>query len=249
MLTPLKDPVYSVNMTEQRENILACACDLYLEDGLDGFSMRKLARAVGVTAPALYRHFESKEAVLLEVVGEAYARFAQYLYGALQGRTPEERFRLAGTGYLDFALDQPRLYEVLFASPDVMGMKQISPEVEAQACAVGQFWNDRVRECVDAGMLRRADPDALGVTLWAHAHGLVSLYLLGALPVENEEAFRELYRLSGNRLLRGLATPEYGETLETEWTGEGSLLERPEGREASGAPSGASETEPTTNDD
>lgn len=203
-------------MTEQRENILACACELYLEDGLDGFSMRKLARAVGVTAPALYRHFESKEAVLLDVVGEAYARFAQYLYGALQGRTPEERFRLAGEGYLDFALDQPRLYEVLFASPDVMGMTQLSPEVEAQACAVGQFWNDRVRECMDAGMLRRADPDALGVTLWAHAHGLVSLYLLGALPVEGEDAFRELYRLSGNRLLRGLAPPEYGETLVTD---------------------------------
>src|SRR5690606_6240441 len=47
-------------MSEQRERILACACELYLTDGLDGFSMRKLARSLGVTAPALYRHYESK---------------------------------------------------------------------------------------------------------------------------------------------------------------------------------------------
>ena len=44
-------------MSEQREHILTCACELYLEDGLEGFSMRKLARDVGVTAPALYRYY------------------------------------------------------------------------------------------------------------------------------------------------------------------------------------------------
>jgi AcrR family transcriptional regulator len=43
-------------MSDQRDAILAAACDLYLRSGLDGFSMRKLAREVGVTAPALYRH-------------------------------------------------------------------------------------------------------------------------------------------------------------------------------------------------
>ncbi|HZD04720.1 MAG TPA: TetR/AcrR family transcriptional regulator, partial [Longimicrobiales bacterium] len=90
-------------MSEQRDRILACACDLYLEDGLEGFSMRKLARSVGVTAPALYRYYESRERVLLDVVGEAYRRLAEYLYEALKGRTPEERFRMAGDGYLSFA--------------------------------------------------------------------------------------------------------------------------------------------------
>lgn len=205
-------------MSDQRDKILSCACDLYLADGLDGFSMRKLARAVGVTAPALYRHFENKEAVLLDVVGEAYERLAQYLYQALQGRTPEERFRLAGEGYLDFALEQPRLYEVLFANPELMGMGEGSPEIESQACAVGQFWKDRVRECIDAGMFRRTDPESVGVTMWSHAHGLISLYLMGALQVD-EETFRELYQTSSNRVLRGLATPEWSEDLETEMDG------------------------------
>lgn len=204
-----------LTMSEQREKILACACDLYLEDGLEGFSMRKLARAVGVTAPALYRHYESKDRVLLDVVGEAYRRLAEYLYRGLQGRTPEERFRLAGEGYFSFALENARLYEVLFAFPELMGMGDVPEELEAQACAIGQFWNDRVRECMDSGMLRRLDPDEVGQTLWAHAHGLVSLYLNGMLRVEEDE-FREMYSASTRRLLLGLGTSAYGERIQDE---------------------------------
>lgn len=204
--------VYTVHMTDQRDRILRHACDLYLADGMEGFSMRKLARAVGVTAPALYRHYESKERVLLDVVGEAYERLGRSLYDALQGGTPEERFLLAGRGYLDFALDHPRLYEVLFTMPDLVGPETSPPEIQAQACAIGQFWNDRVRECMDAGILQAADPDAVGLTLWGHAHGLISLYLIGALPMD-EVAFREAYMASGRRVLQGLGTVAYAEQL------------------------------------
>ena len=202
-------------MSEQRENILACACDLYLREGLEGFSMRKLARTVGVTAPALYRHYENKEGVLLDVIQQAYHRLAHHLYRALEGRTPEDRFRMAGQGYLDFALESPRLYDMLFASPDHLGWVAFPDELETQACAIGQFWNDRVRECIGASMLRDGDPGAISVTLWAHAHGLVSLYLRGMLGVD-EQGFRDLFRSSTRRLLAGLSTPEFalGQSIE-----------------------------------
>jgi AcrR family transcriptional regulator len=206
-------------MAAQREHILNCACDLYLEDGLEGFSMRKLARAVGVTAPALYRHYESKERLLIDVVGEAYKRLAEYLYRGLQGRTPEERFRMAGEEYLTFALENPRMYEVLFTLPDLVRLPEPPEEVRDQACAIGQFWNDRVRECMDASILRAGDPDEVGQTLWAHAHGLISLYLRGNLPVD-ERGLRAMYRASTHRILIGLGTPRYGEHLQEERTGD-----------------------------
>ncbi len=181
--------------------------------------MRRLARAVGVTAPALYRHYDGKEAVLHEVVREAYTRMAQYLYRALQGRTPLERLQLAGLGYLDFALEHPRLYDALFASPDLVGLGDLPPEVEAQGCAVGQFWNDRIRECMDAGLMRRGDPSGVGLTLWAHAHGLIALRARGLLSVSepmSDEAFRHLYRESGRRLMMGLAGEAYEPRDQTE---------------------------------
>jgi AcrR family transcriptional regulator len=199
-------------MSDQKDRILACACDLYLENGLEGFSMRKLARCLGVTAPALYRHFESKEHVLQEVVREAYARFTRHLYASLQGRTPLERFQLAGDGYVEFALESPRLFEVLFAAPDHLGWECLPEDLESQACAVGQFWNDRVRECMDAGILRKGDPHDTALTLWAHAHGMLTLYLRGRLGLE-EAAFRQFYKQSHRRLLAGVASPEIGAKL------------------------------------
>lgn len=191
-------------MSIQREDILACACEIYLERGLEGLSMRRLARAVGVTAPALYRHFEGKEEVLLAVIGEAYRTLAEYLYGALSGPTPAERFRMAGDAYLEFALDHPRYYEMIHAPLVAMGLAELPEEIESQACAVGQFWYDRLREVMDAGLIRRTDPEALGPTMWAHAHGLISLYLHGMLGETDEETFRKLYRGSFRRVMGGV---------------------------------------------
>jgi AcrR family transcriptional regulator len=180
--------------------------------------MRKLARTLGVTAPALYRHFASKEQVLHEVVREAYERFARHLYTALEGQTPLERFELAGEGYLGFALAHPRLFEVLFAAPDHLGWDSVPKDLEAQACALGQFWNDRVRECMDAGILRKGSPEAMAITLWSHSHGLVTLFLRGRLRVD-VDGFRQIYRDSHRRLLSGVATPEYGKQLLEEAAG------------------------------
>lgn len=195
-------------MNDPRSKILTAACELYLAEGLDGFSMRKLGRRVGVTAPALYRHFASREDVLLALVSESHRVLGQYLYRALSGRTPEERMSLAGEGYLDFALENPRLYDILHLSPSVLGIEGFPPAVEDEACATGQFWMDRVRESMGAGLLRECDPEGLGVTLWAHAHGLISLYLRGSLEMSEAE-FRALYRTSGLRILQGLANPDW----------------------------------------
>jgi AcrR family transcriptional regulator len=204
-------------MTEPRDRILGCACELYLEDGFEGFSMRKLARAVGVTAPALYRHYESKERVLLDVVGEAHKILAQYLYRSLAGTSPEDRFARAGKAYLDFALDHPRYFKMIFAFTDFMGLEEIPDEIGDHTCAIGQFWDDRVRECMEAGMLRRYAGEQIGLTLWAHAYGLISLYLRGMLQVP-QAVFREMYRESFERILVGLAEEPFARKILVEGT-------------------------------
>jgi len=199
-------------MSDQREKILACACDLYVSEGLDGFSMRKLAKLVGVTAPALYRHFEGRDAVLEEVVREAYRSLIEYLYRALEAPTPFDRFMSAGEGYLDFSLDHPRWYHIIFTRPEQLGSEVHSPDIEAMGCAIHQFWVDRVRECMDAGLLKPGDPQQTSLTMWAHAHGMVQLYYQGNLPVD-ETGFRSLFGESCGRLMAGLATEDFADEL------------------------------------
>jgi len=199
-------------MSDQRDRILGCACDLYLSGGLEGFSMRKLAKQVGVTAPALYRHYENREHVLADVVREAYREFTAYLYRALEGRTALERFFRAGEGYLDFALQHPRWYELLFISPEHMGMDELPDDIEGMGCAVHQFWVDRVRECMDGGILRQGDPVQMSLTMWAHAHGLLQLYHHGHFRMD-ENDFRRQFAASHAVMMTGIATDEFAAQL------------------------------------
>jgi len=199
-------------MSEQHDSILACACDLYLSHGLDGFSMRKLAKEVGVTAPALYRHYDGREAVLADVVREAYRAFMAYIYRALEAPTPIERFTRAGDGYLDFALEHPRWYGIMFSGPERLGMDALPDDIEAMGCAIHQFWMDRVSECMRSGILRDEDPLETSLTMWAHAHGMVQLYHQGRLG-NDPEAFRMMVRQSGARLMSGLATEAFAEEI------------------------------------
>ena len=195
-------------MSDQREKILGCACELYLRDGLRGFSMRKLARGVGVTAPALYRHYESREQVLADVVRHAFRDFTATLYRALEGRTPEERLIRAGEGYLDFALKHARWYQILFVSPEELGMPVLPADIEAMGWAVHQFWVDRVTECQKAGILREGDPFKVSLTMWAHAHGMLTLYHNGHFPMD-EGTFRREYERSAVTMMQGVASEPF----------------------------------------
>ena len=174
--------------------------------------MRKLAGQLGVTAPALYRHYASKEMVLVDVVGEAFKAFSQYLYRALEGRTPVERFSLTGRSYLAFALEHPQYYALLHAAHEIMGHDMLPHAATDQACAVGQFMVDRVREGMECGMLKPGPPETVARTIWAHAHGLVSIYHRGLFRIDEAE-FRRLFLESSWRLMEGLAEPEFAEAM------------------------------------
>jgi AcrR family transcriptional regulator len=201
-------------MSIQRDEILRCACALYHSEGIDGFSMRKLAKCVGCTAPALYRHFESREEVMQAVVAEAYRMFTQYLYRALEGATPVERFIRAGRAYFDFAMEQQAMYEIIYMPTEVIGAHNLEEGVRDQACAIGQFWTDRVRECVDAGYLADGDPFAISTTLWGHAHGLISIYHRGLLGHMDKDTFRHVMQESFFRVIGGLGTEKSSEIRE-----------------------------------
>ena len=199
-------------MSEQREKILAAASELYLESGLEGLTMRKLARRLGVTAPALYRHYQSREHVLADLARSAYREFTTSLYRALEGNTPQERLRRAGDGYLEFALRHVRWYQILFIAPEQLGGPSLPEDLESMGCAIHQFWVDRVRECQDVGLLREGDPRDISLTMWGHAHGLVLLYHNGHFRMD-EASFRREFLRSAVAMMRGVATPQFADQL------------------------------------
>jgi AcrR family transcriptional regulator len=191
-----------------RERIVEHARDLYVEGGMAALSMRKVADRVGVSATALYRHFDRKETLLMEVCRTGFERFTSYLLRGLAGSTPRERLRLSGEGYVRFALDNPAYYRIMFmASRDDFGFAELPAQSSETMTRSFHLLVDRVRECQDAGLLRAGDPAELAVLIWSASHGLVSLYLCGQLgPLQgDDEGFVRFFLRARSQQLEGLA--------------------------------------------
>jgi AcrR family transcriptional regulator len=190
---------------DTRQRILESARDLYVSEGFAGLSMRRVAERAGLSATAIYRYFKDKEALLSATCEEGFRLFGEHLYGALKGETPLERYRLAGEAYLRFALENSRDYRVMFMSnAEDWGLVRMPEQNQERFSPTFRFLVDRVRECMEAGVMRPGDPGEIAGVIWAHVHGLVSLRLAGHLPGE-DEAFIAFYRRSSQVLLQGLA--------------------------------------------
>jgi AcrR family transcriptional regulator len=181
-----------------RNNIINAARRLHEHRGDSGVSMRNIAAELDVSATAIYRHYRNKEAVMAGVVEQGFALLHDYLTRKGQPNVLDFMHR-----FLDFALDEPRLYEVMFlrARRDVRRYPQ-----DFAARKSSTF--DAAREAVERGMkdgtLRRDDPLETTLTIWSHAHGLISMFTLGRFG-DDATAFRLIYRRAIRRLYRGIA--------------------------------------------
>lgn len=195
-----------------RDHVLGAAREIYLADGLHALSMRAVAERVGISATAIYRHFESKEDLLFELCRDGHRVFATYLARGLAGRNARDRLLLTGLGYFDFALDHPGYYALLFVTPPAeLGFEKLGPRNMEEGAVTFRMLVDRVRECIDEKVLVRAEPTEIAIEIWGHVHGLASLYLRARggpglpEPVADEAGFRRLYRSSLDHLLHGLS--------------------------------------------
>ncbi|MEP7052153.1 MAG: TetR/AcrR family transcriptional regulator [Pseudomonadota bacterium] len=201
---PARGRPFVRGVADTRAELIAAARDLFLENGPAQFSLREVARRVGVSAAAVYRHFDNKEALLLAACTQGFHVFSGYLVRALAARTPRERLLATTEQYRSFALENPLDYRFIFMT--IADKARYEARESLPQDTTFQFLVDRVRECTEADVLAPNEPTVTAVLIWAHVHGLVSLRLSEHLrSVGTDEAFTSLYRASVERLLRGLA--------------------------------------------
>ncbi len=192
-----------------RDRILEASRRLCREEGFRSLTMRRVAAAVGVSAPALYRHFDGKEALYAVLLEEARSSFEAFLERALSVEDPLPRFRASAQAYLDFALDKPDQYELVFLTRNQEGLLGVPSSVESwreRPPLNFQFCVDRVRECMASGVFGTGDPTNLALAFAGMAHGLVSLYLAGRFG-DDRPRFSALYHGCIDQLIEGARSP------------------------------------------
>lgn len=207
-------------VTTTRDALVRAARDLLLEGGLRAVSLRAVGRRAGFSATAAYRHFGNKEDLVWEVVREGHEVFGRHLARGLRGRDARERLLGTAAGYLDFALEHRPWYLVMFvAPPEHLGFGSFAARTADEAAGTFRMLVDRVREGMDTGLLLPGDPESVSLAIWAHVHGLVTLYYraptaptdptctplpaVAAPPFASPEVFRRFYDASVAVLLRG----------------------------------------------
>ena len=151
----------------RREQILQAAAQLFAERGARAVGVDDVGAAVGVTGPAIYRHFASKDAMLAEMLVRISERLlaggSERVAGA--GDDPADQLRGLIAFHVDFALDNPALITVQD--------RDLGSLTDADAAQVRRLQRRYVEVWV--GVLTRVHPEVDAATCRARAHALFGL--------------------------------------------------------------------------
>jgi AcrR family transcriptional regulator len=137
----------------------------------DQLSLREMARNVGVSAMAVYRHFPDKEALLRELAQEGYRQLAERQIAAAAG-TDAQAFARSGRAYVHFALDNPGLFRLAFSRVPML----VRPGTRGPPGSADGF----LRSYVDRALgphASEAQRFAAAMRAWSLVHGLAMLIL------------------------------------------------------------------------
>ena len=160
---------------ELRQAILAAAGELFLEQGYERFSLRKVAERVGYSPTTIYLYFRDKDDLLFTVVEEGFERFSHQLAAAAESQEdPWERLIALGRAYVAFGLQNPVYYQLMFMQRADFLMHTPVGESQPRIMSFGVL-RQTVQQAIDAGVLRPGDAESYSDVLWALVHGMVSL--------------------------------------------------------------------------
>ena len=151
-------------------------------EGAAALTLRGVGDRLGVSRTALYRHFADKQALLDEVAAEGFRMLRAALHEAW-GTGGRAGFDAMGIAYVHFAVAHPSHYRVMFGG--LAARHEASPadaEGAGESADAFQVLVDAIVAEQAAGRVRREDPQALALYIWAMVHGVAMLALDGLLP-------------------------------------------------------------------
>jgi len=156
------------------------------EQGIEGLSLRDLARQAGVSHAAPRRHFADRQALLNALAEAGFARLADEVCAAIDGAGEDyqARLRAVATAYVHFATRDAALLELMFAAKNAGPPDAVRDASERLFTAFG----DLIVQGQKAGTLPPGDPGRLGLLLVATMQGIAALVTSGRAPAGQVDA-------------------------------------------------------------
>jgi AcrR family transcriptional regulator len=159
---------------ELRRVILDTAREIFVSEGYESFSMRKLATNIEYSPGSIYLHFKNKEELFETLVEESFERLRLALNRLSKGHAeadPAETLKKGMRAYVEFGLRNPNDYRFAFLlrPPVLKRPYRVHAAFDAMRHMVGR--------CVEEKRFRPVDVEATSQALWAAIHGITSLLI------------------------------------------------------------------------
>ena len=175
---------------EMRETILRAAMKLFVEESFEKTTMRRIADAIEYTPGTLYWYFKDKDEILFALHQRGFETLFAMQQPAMAVADPVERLRMLAEIYINFALENPLYYDLMFISSATGRCIERDHEWKVGETAYGVL-RETVRQIIAAGRMRGTDdPDVAAYACWAAVHGIASLLIrnrCGIIPEADRE--------------------------------------------------------------
>jgi AcrR family transcriptional regulator len=192
---------------ELRQQILDAARELFVREGYENVSMRKIADMIEYSPASIYTYFKDKDEILDCLCEETFLQLRKRQVAAHQDEKadPLEHLRLGMETYVRFGLEHPDDYIVTFVlrAPTFENGRSC----ETRKSRAGKLCFDGLRSCVrgciEAGRIKGADMEETSQAMWAAVHGLTALLITqpGFPFVERERLIKRTIEI----LIRGVS--------------------------------------------
>ena len=178
------------------------------EDGINGFSLRKVARLAGVTHSAPYAHFADKQALIAAISIDGYKKIHERIERVNTTYPDDPQRQLVETAweYVQFGFTEPDHFKVTFSG--TVEKEREYPELVEIAAKTFEEFRQLIIRCQKSGLIGSGEPDLVAVSLWGLVHGFVNLIQNGMVSHTVTDRFtrRKMLILVLNRVLKNPLT-------------------------------------------
>jgi len=170
-----------------KEALIEAGQELLSEKGIEGLSLRKVAKRVGVSHTAPYNHFADKQALLAAISTEGHKQLHQVLrrtFEDIKYQTEEILLEISWA-YLQFALADPGRFKLMFSG--ALEEETDHPEYIATAYQNIDLLQEIIEFCQEIGQFPDKDKKLIAIKLWSAVHGFTDLMLEDQFPIEFQE--------------------------------------------------------------